>query len=198
MISAGLISVFSSSDPAGMMTTEPLRDRRGRGDPQVRQKAVEKLFASGRSYLTTLSSPLFHVNLSGGTKILATCPVPVAFRHRGQKQYLNFSIFGSHSYSTSPHKQLPFRDSIFSSLLVSTSGPVRGRAELSRRSGDARKSYSNTDSYFFGSHDHRGNRSWWSGESGCTAAHREIHCLVFLVRIRKHTDHRAVGVAKGQ
>ena len=43
----------SSSDPAGIMTSRPLRVACGSGEPQARQNDVEKLCAAGKSKRAT-------------------------------------------------------------------------------------------------------------------------------------------------
>ena len=57
---SGLLTGSSSSAPAGMMTSRPLRVAWGSGEPHRRQKDVAKLRAVGRSKRETCSSPKSH------------------------------------------------------------------------------------------------------------------------------------------
>jgi hypothetical protein len=75
----GLMPGSSSKEPAGIMRREPLRVSLGSGAPQVVQKLVEKLFASGRSNRTTFSLPAIQHILSGEARIFEAWAVPVAF-----------------------------------------------------------------------------------------------------------------------
>lgn len=61
-----------------------LRVAWGNGDPQRLQKHVAKLRASGKSYLTTASSPDVQRKRAGSTMMFDAHAPPVAFRQREQ------------------------------------------------------------------------------------------------------------------
>jgi hypothetical protein len=63
----GEIPGCSSSDPAGTTMVRPLRVWCGKGDPQLRQKVVAKLFADGRSNRDVRSSPRTHSKFGRST-----------------------------------------------------------------------------------------------------------------------------------
>jgi hypothetical protein len=56
-----------SRDPAGMTTVLPLRESRGKGQPQVLQNHLAKLCAVARSKRSTESRPESHVSWCGST-----------------------------------------------------------------------------------------------------------------------------------
>jgi hypothetical protein len=103
----GEVPGSSNRDPAGMITSRPLRVACGRGEPQRRQKHVEKLQAPGRSKRTTLSSPALQRNACGKTYAFAANARPLARRHREQWHFTNFRNGNSASNSTDPHRHPP-------------------------------------------------------------------------------------------
>jgi hypothetical protein len=98
------------SDPAGIMISRPLRVACGSGEPQLRQKEVEKLWALGRSKRATLSLPDNHRKADGETYAFAANALPVALRQREQWHFTNLRNGRSASNSTSPQRHSPRTD----------------------------------------------------------------------------------------
>jgi hypothetical protein len=98
------------SDPAGIMISRPLRVACGSGEPQLRQKEVEKLWAVGRSKRATLSLPVNQRKADGETYAFAANALPVALRQREQWHFTNLRSGRSASNSTSPQRHLPRTD----------------------------------------------------------------------------------------
>jgi len=65
----------------------PLRVMCGRSEPHVRQKAVAKLAASGRSKREISVSPAVQRNWTGGSSPLVAHAAPLAVRQREQWQF---------------------------------------------------------------------------------------------------------------
>lgn len=103
----GEVPGSSKSDPAGMITSRPLRVVCGRGEPQRRQKQVEKLRASRRSKRTTFSGPALQRNACGKTYAFAANALPLARRHREQWHFTNFRNGNSASNATDRHRHPP-------------------------------------------------------------------------------------------
>jgi hypothetical protein len=95
------------SDPAGMITSRPLRVACGSGDPQFWQKEVEKLRAVERSKRVTLAEPDNQRNADGETYAFVAKALPVALRQREQWHFRNLLNGKSTSNSTTPHKHPP-------------------------------------------------------------------------------------------
>jgi hypothetical protein len=97
----------SRSEPAGMMISRPLRVACGSGEPQRRQKDVEKLRASGRSKRTRSFSPDFQRRARGRTYAFVAKALPVAFRHREQWHLTNLRNGRSTSNSIDRQRHPP-------------------------------------------------------------------------------------------
>jgi hypothetical protein len=67
IFASGRTSGASSSVPAGITTSRPLRVKWGRGPPQTLQNVVAKLRAEGRSNRFAFSSPDSQENWLGAT-----------------------------------------------------------------------------------------------------------------------------------
>src|SRR3954471_23305887 len=76
-------------DPAGITISRPLRVAWGSGEPQFRQKEVEKLRAVGRSKRATWTSPDSQRNADGATYPFVAKALPVALRQREQWHLTN-------------------------------------------------------------------------------------------------------------
>jgi hypothetical protein len=98
------------SDPAGIMISRPLRVACGSGEPQLRQKEVEKLWALGRSKRATLSLPDNQRKADGETYAFAANALPVALRQREQWHFTNLRNGRSASNSISPQRHSPRTD----------------------------------------------------------------------------------------
>ena len=98
------------SDPAGIMISCPLRVACGSGEPQLRQKEVEKLWVLGRSKRATLSLPDNQRKADGETYAFAANALPVALRQREQWHFTNLRNGRSASNSTSPQRHSPRTD----------------------------------------------------------------------------------------
>src|ERR1700759_4121383 len=90
-----------------MTISRPLRVACGSGEPQFRQKEVEKLRAVGRSKRDTLAEPDNHRNADGETYAFAAKALPVALRQREQWHFINLLNGRSASNSTSPQRHPP-------------------------------------------------------------------------------------------
>jgi len=105
----GRIAGSASREPAGTITSRPLRVRCGKGDPQRAQKVLAKLCAEGRSNRTTRSCPAVHVNWLGLTRKLEVCALPVSLRQREQWHKTKLRNGSVTRYVTAPQRQLPRR-----------------------------------------------------------------------------------------
>lgn len=98
------------SDPAGMITSRPLRVACGSGEPHSRQNDVEKLRAKGKSNRATCSCPESQRKACGKTYAFAANALPVARRHREQWHFTNLMNGRSTSNSTNPQRHPPRTD----------------------------------------------------------------------------------------